>query len=92
MVNKMDFSPKTAHSSANTKATDLHSEDKAIPHLPVQAPDNKTVCDEPAYLFWKIQSQLTKLTNCLREEKKFILDNQQADSNSTPSPSKDKHE
>lgn len=41
--------------------------------LPVQAPNNKTTCDEPGYLFWKIQSQLAKLTNRLREEKKIIL-------------------
>ncbi|NPA72948.1 MAG: hypothetical protein GXO35_08985 [Gammaproteobacteria bacterium] len=30
------------------------------------APLNKTTCDEPAYLFWKMQSQLVKLSHRLR--------------------------
>jgi len=57
-------------------------------NLSVQAPNNKTTCDEPAYLFWKIQSQLAKLTNRLREEKKIIIE-QTPDSNKTAPPSKD---
>jgi len=35
------------------------------------------VCDEPAYLFWKIQSRLAKLTNRLRLEKRIIIDNKE---------------
>jgi len=57
--------------------------------LSVQAPNNKTTCDEPAYLFWKIQSQLAKLTNRLREEKKIILEQQTPDSNKRALPCKD---
>jgi len=50
-------------------------------NLPVKAPNDKTTCDEPGYLFWKIQSQLAKLTNRLREEKKIILQDPKAKPN-----------
>ncbi|WEJ62230.1 hypothetical protein [Thiomicrorhabdus lithotrophica] len=43
----------------------------------VKAPNNKMVCDEPAYLFWKIQSRLAKLTNRLRLEKRIIIDTEE---------------
>ena len=36
----------------------------------------KRTCDKSAYLFWKVQSRLAKLTNRLRVEKKIILQEQ----------------
>jgi len=48
-------------------------------NLIVKAPKEKTVCDEPAYLFWKIQSRLAKLTNRLRLEKRIIIDNKEVE-------------
>ena len=47
--------------------------------LLVEAPNNKMVCDEPAYLFWKIQSRLAKLTNRLRLEKRIIIDTEEVE-------------
>lgn len=47
--------------------------------LLVEAPNNRMVCDEPAYLFWKIQSRLAKLTNRLRLEKRIIIDTEEAE-------------
>ncbi len=34
-----------------------------------QFTEHKTTCDMPGYLFWKIQSHLTKLANQLRRQK-----------------------
>ena len=51
-----------------------------IQKLAVKPSSNKIVCDEPAYLFWKIQSRLAKLTNRLRLEKRIIIDTEEAQS------------
>lgn len=37
----------------------------------VQSPKGKSNCDQPAYLFWKMQSRLIKLANRLRTEQKL---------------------
>lgn len=37
--------------------------------LPVHAPTHKRFFNSPGYLFWKIQSQLTKLSNRLLHQK-----------------------
>ncbi|MDX1353364.1 MAG: hypothetical protein R3254_10150 [Thiomicrorhabdus sp.] len=61
-----------------TKDYDKHTHNPkpdslAASQLFVQAANHKLICDEPAYLFWKVQSRLAKLTNRLRLEKKIIL-------------------
>ena len=55
----------------------------------VQAPNHTLTCDEPAYLFWKVQSRLAKLTNRLRLEKKLITENPCQKTNLNNPPSKD---
>jgi len=49
-------------------------------------------CDETAYLFWKIQSRLAKLSNRLRAEKHIVLDKQThvSENNTLPEPCQDK--
>ena len=55
----------------------------------VQAPNHTLICDEPAYLFWKVQSRLAKLTNRLRLEKKLIIENPSQKISLNNPPSKD---
>ncbi|WP_321326422.1 hypothetical protein [Thiomicrorhabdus sp.] len=38
--------------------------------LPVDSPNHRQICNHPAYLFWKMQSQLTKLGNKLNAQKR----------------------
>lgn len=51
----------------------------------------KETCDETAYLFWKIQSRLAKLSNRLRAEQHIILDEQtnRSKNNSLTEPCQD---
>lgn len=49
----------------------------------------KHTCDQSAYLFWKVQSRLAKLTNRLRLEKKIILQEQTQRSLNAHLPIKD---
>jgi hypothetical protein len=35
----------------------------------INFPKDKEHCDQPAYLFWKLQSRLTKLNNRLTNKK-----------------------
>lgn len=58
-------------------------------HLIVSAPNHKLICEEPAYLFWKVQSRLAKLTNRLRLEKKLIIESSSQKPPINNQPSKD---
>ena len=74
-------SNQSTESSDSLTSLDLNSTSAPLSStkpLLVEAPNNKMVCDEPAYLFWKIQSRLAKLTNRLRLEKRIIIDTKEA--------------
>ena len=79
----MPKSVKSNPSPDSLTSVDLNSTSAPysnIQKLAVKPPSNKIVCDEPAYLFWKIQSRLDKLTNRLRLEKRIIIDTEEAQS------------
>jgi len=79
MTKSIELNQATEPSGSLT-SIDLNSISKLSSNsqnLIVKAPKDKTVCDEPAYLFWKIQSRLAKLTNRLRLEKRIIIDNKE---------------
>ena len=73
-------SNQLTESTGSLTSIDLSSTSKLTSNsqnLIVKAPKDKRICDEPAYLFWKIQSRLAKLTNRLRLEKRIIIDNKE---------------
>ena len=75
-------SNQSSESSDSLTSIDLNSTfnpSSNSQNLIVKAPKDKRVCDEPAYLFWKIQSRLAKLTNRLRLEKRIIIDNKEVE-------------
>lgn len=55
-------------------STQANKTNRSLRKLPVQPPNHKAICDQPAYLFWKIQSRLAKLTHRLRQEKRIMID------------------
>jgi len=75
-------SNQLTESTGSLTSIDLSSTSKLTSNsqnLIVKAPKDKRICDEPAYLFWKIQSRLAKLTNRLRLEKRIIIDNKEVE-------------
>ncbi|BCN94005.1 hypothetical protein THMIRHAM_17900 [Thiomicrorhabdus immobilis] len=65
--------PNSANDSRNSPVQSLEAF-QSSDGLPIQAPNHNGICDEPAYLFWKIQSRLAKLSHRLRLEKRIIID------------------